>query len=433
MRPRFIWSGAVAGLLLVGGGLWEVTQRSPDNPAAAFATARQQRDSVALGRLALRQCEAQGKPCYEAFLLALADSNDIALAMSILNVIANDDARVRADGHAYAHAIGMRGYDPKLSFGESFLRCTVAFQSGCYHGTIQAYLTSLPDVEKSELEHFCDNIPGLDTNLWLRFQCAHGLGHGVVMVREHDLPRGLAACDHLASGWDREACYGGAFMENVIGTETHHMPVRAATSARRDSAEAMHAHGMTGAADTAPARAPLPRINPLDPYYPCTILHPHYQRACWGMQTSIILELTQHDWRRTAALCAGAPREWRTTCYQSLGTNISGATVRNTARSIELCSLGDPTYQPWCFVGVVKNFVDVTSRPEDGLAFCREVPDGPNRARCYLAVGEQVGVLFPSLARRAPYCDALPPVDRAPCRYGARLDATRPPGLPDGV
>ncbi len=63
------------------------------------------------------------------------------------------------------------------------------------------------------------------TNRWLRFQCVHGIGHGLTMFYAHNSAAGVGGCDLLREHWDRESCYGGAFMENIVNaTASHHHP-----------------------------------------------------------------------------------------------------------------------------------------------------------------------------------------------------------------
>jgi hypothetical protein len=328
--------------------------------------------------------------------------------------------------HDHAHMIGMRGFDPARPVGETFSTCRVDFQSGCYHGVIQAYLTSLDTVGPAEVAALCSEVQAVRESMWIRFQCAHGLGHGLTMRYQHDLPRGLAGCDLLADGWDRESCYGGAFMENVIATDEHHMPMRItasnASEKPMDHSAMAHEHG-----------TPAPefkRIDPDDPQYPCSIVGEAYKRACYGMQTAVMLGQNVYSFEKTARSCDQAPATYRTTCYQSMGTNISGYTLRDTKKSIELCSLGTTRYQPWCIFGVVKNFIDVTSRAEDGFAFCEALPEGSNRLMCYHAVGEQVYVLNALPDDRSKACERASGVDRDACRLGAGVGTVVPEGLP---
>ena len=128
--------------------------------------------------------------------------------------------------------------------------------------------------------------------------------------------------------------------------------------------------------------------DPADPYYPCSIMAAKYLEACYGMQTSIMLELNGRDFEATAKTCDGAPEAWRYTCYQSLGTNISGEAVGDNARAIRLCSLGTARYQPWCFLTVAKDRITQAADPAEGFAFCREVSGEPNRMKCYQGIGQ---------------------------------------------
>ena len=86
-------------------------------------------------------------------------------------------------------------------------------------------------------------------------------------------------------------------------------------------------------------------------------------------------------------------------CYTSLGTNAAGNTVLDTKKSIELCEQGHPDWRRHCFVGVVKNFIDVSSLPQDGFDFCDAMDAGIDQEACYVAVGEQLTVLHYNDAR----------------------------------
>ena len=59
---------------------------------------------------------------------------------------------------------------------------------------------------------------------------------------------------------------------------------------------------------------------------------------------------TERDalYRVLAAGCDGAPEAWIPTCYQGIGTYVSGATVQDPADAIAECNRGRLEYQPWC-------------------------------------------------------------------------------------
>ena len=112
-------------------------------------------DSLALARLALRQCEAGStdarQRCYEGFFVALSDSGRVQLALGTLAALARSDQQVEGDGHVYTHLIGIKAWRPGRDVGATFARCTGLFQSGCYHGVIQAYLTAEGDADSARV------------------------------------------------------------------------------------------------------------------------------------------------------------------------------------------------------------------------------------------------------------------------------------------
>jgi hypothetical protein len=231
------------------------------------------------------------------------------------------------------------------------------------------------------------------------------MGHGLNMFYGHDLPRALHDCDWLHDAWEREACYGGAFMENIMHATAPHHPATL-LAGRREHASA-------------------PRFRPLDPddpLYPCSIMARKYLSACYQIQTAAMLQLNQGDIADAARSCDRAPRAMRGRCYQSLGRDISAYARHADDEAIRLCTLGSERYRAWCYVGLVKSLIDWTMAPERGFAFCRKVSGVDDKARCYEAVGEQVAALQGADAERAALCQRAEGVEYVDaCRFGARL------------
>ena len=399
-------------------------------------------DTNALAELALSQCRwldrESKQTCYENYFVALSDSGRVRLALGALTSLADKDKQVQADGHVYTHIVGIRAWAPGRDVGKVFDSCTGLFQSGCYHGVIQAYFTSDGSVDSTEVSLFCDSMETTRTNRWLRFQCVHGIGHGLEFAWNWDLPRALKGCDWLPSSWDRESCYGGVFMENAVASMPggHHAPKRVLAQAegRKDgtadstAAEpAEHSeHSEHGAAAT---EITWKMRDSLDALYPCSIVGSKYWTSCYMLQGGMIVGRFNQDYERAALACDGSPQAVRQYCYLSMGTMASGITIQDVKRTIKLCSVGDPGYRPWCFVGAVKNFIDVTANAADGFELCKEIPPGNDKRQCWVAVGEQISILNAELPRREAAC-AKAPESIDDCRYGAGLLATPPPGLP---
>jgi len=228
-----------------------------------------------------------------------------------------------------------------------------------------------------------------------------GLGHGLVANVDADNPKALRFCDALPGDWDRSSCYGGVFMENIM-IEWH---LRFGAPADGGG----HVHYTQKS-----------MLREDDPLYPCNAVAEKYRRECYFIQTSAISMFNDNDFRATAQACDRAPSKHIPTCYQSLGRDISGFTLRDPQRSVDLCLLGDDRYEGHCITGVVREIINFSWRTDDGFAFCSTVPEA-SRALCYKGVGEHVDSLFPDRAQKASECARAPEAYRASCDEGARL------------
>ena len=386
---------------------------------------------------ALETCRSESgdakQDCYEPRLLAELDEAGVRAALDMLSDIAAADREVERDAHVYTHAIGIESYDPDRPVGEVFAECTELFQSGCYHGVIQAHFVARGAVNETTVREMCDSFKQPGADRFLLFQCLHGMGHGLVMIYDHHLPRALEDCDLLEDGWDRESCYGGAFMENVVAaTNPHHAASELASEDHGD-----HAMADVGADDASDADAPahehaamtfavddLEPFDPLredDPHYPCSILDRRYLTACYMMQTSVMLWFNGNDIGEAADACAEAPENWRRTCFQSLGRDVSARTLQDPDESLEECGKTPEEYRGWCYTGLVKNFVDLTATFEDGFAFCRLIEE-EYKPRCYEAMGEEIGILRATQADKREECSVSESFElEQRCLYGARV------------
>jgi hypothetical protein len=154
-------------------------------------------------------------------------------------------------------------------------------------------------------------------------------------------------------------------------------------------------------------------MDPEDPLYPCSAMESRYLPQCYVMQTSVMLHLNGGDIRGAAGSCELAPEDMRARCFQSLGRDISSYTLR-----------------AWCYVGLVKNFIDLTSETEKAFTFCRKIEGQVNKLRCYVAIGEQLASLLPERLPRVELCRRAESAQyEQACLYGARVARQRPDGI----
>ena len=395
-------------------------------------------DSAAIAKTLNAACAdvATRQACLEAQLVPLATEGSVKIAMGALGELAELNPDIRVDGHVYAHAIGIAAGKTTSDVAGAFTQCSESFQSGCYHGVIQAWFGKLDTITATDANRLCAPFRENEGQRWIRFQCVHGMGHGLTMLYKHDLKQGLEGCDLLSDIWDRHACYGGAFMENIVNVTNPHHPASALGhdaggtngehhASAGDSASEHAGHDMPETAQ----REKFKAIDPADPHYPCSALGAEYQSACYGMQTSVMLYNNGGDMAEAARACGEAPPNMRTTCYASLGRDISSYSRQNHAEAIRMCSVGKELYQPWCYLGVVKNLIDLNARPDDGMQFCKAITGDSNKQLCYAAVGEQILVLQPDVEERTKLCSGSELAYRSACLYGAGVNRELPPRL----
>jgi hypothetical protein len=423
---KFVWPAIAVVLLLVGAAY--AMGRKDFNPLRTPVASAASVDSTALAKSLLSRCgklpDQTKTDCYSKPLDSLAALGEVRFAMATLNLLEALDVDAKRDGHVYAHGIGIVAGKRGGDVAKTFSMCDESNQSGCYHGVIQAYFDDATKIGPTEVNTLCEPFRGPNADRWLRFQCVHGMGHGLTMIYGHDLPKALTGCDFLSDDWDRQSCYGGAFMENIVNVTNPHHPAHGmaehADHSEMDMAGMNHEHEK---------KSEFKAMDPKDPQYPCSIMAPRYLASCYQMQTSVMLHLNKGDIGDAAKSCDKAPGVMKYVCYTSLGRDISSYSLQDHATAIKMCSLGTYQYQPWCFVGLVKNLVDLNARPEDGFALCKKLSGEANKVKCYEAVGEQIGTLRNDSASRSALCEKSEPAFFDVCLFGARVTSVIPSAL----
>jgi hypothetical protein len=221
-------------------------------------------------------------------------------------------------------------------------------------------------------------------------------------------------------------------MENIVNATmpahpSHGLGAHGSAGSAAAGNHSVHdAHAMSGKSTSS---QPFRALDANDPLYPCSIMSERYLRACYEMQTSVMLYWNGGNVADAARTCERAPAAMRTLCHQSLGRDISSRTGQGYAESIRLCSLSAERFRPWCFIGLVKNFVDLNGRYSDGMRFCTELTRENDKMKCYEAVGEQIAALEAKETGRRAACSTAERSYVDVCLYGARVLASAPPAL----
>src|SRR5206468_128485 len=85
--------------------------------------------------------------------------------------------------------------------------------SGFYHGVLQRAFDGVAPSRIDDRVRAVCATPQLQRAPIMQFECAHGVGHGLMIQLNFQLDQALHHCDNLPGGL-ADACYSGAFMEN---------------------------------------------------------------------------------------------------------------------------------------------------------------------------------------------------------------------------
>ncbi|MFL5487340.1 MAG: hypothetical protein ACJ8AJ_02545 [Gemmatimonadaceae bacterium] len=378
---------------------------APTKPSRAIS------DSAVIADSLLRLCKPHASHSIDAYstcigdgIGALSSAGNIALAMGTLDRLVHLDPVLVRLGHPLAHALGYAVRSTPATATKLLSQCDDRYQSGCYHGILQRYFDARigRPIAQSVLVAPCDGLRGTAEQFRL-FDCLHGTGHGLMMYHGYDLNASLRDCDRLGADWEQSSCYGGVFMEHNMGA---HM------QALGNGAFGMHQHTMPGST--------VVLFKPNDLQYPCDATPARYRLACYELQADLILPAVKQDYRKASAACdAASDPDWVRACYLGLGRNASGSALFQYEGIKKRCDLASPAGMPFCYEGAVRHLAYAPSELPRGLAFCKSLPEGDSRARCWHGVGLQVSGFFTDPASRQRACHSEIVGDVAACEESA--------------
>lgn len=250
--------------------------------------------------------------CYQERYRDLVRGEGVERAFVELKAEYEEGGFVRGNCHQMTHVIGRAAVERYGDVPGSYARGDSFCWSGYYHGAMEAEVARIgPERILQEANGICADLSeGRDRYSFDHYNCVHGLGHGFMLMDNNELFGALAACDTLFDAWERDGCYGGVFMENVL------------------------------AATNNPGRSSTDYLDPARPLYPCTDVAYQYKNQCYGIQTSYALEVQDDDFAKVFALCDGIEPGFRATCYGGIGRDASGRSNNDPAKIEAVCTLG---------------------------------------------------------------------------------------------
>jgi hypothetical protein len=278
--------------------------------------------------------------------------------------------------HQISHVIGRVAADIYGDIPNTYSHGNSFCGSGYYHGALETIVAKIgPDRIFEEIDSLCADLGEHPEHSLFHYNCAHGLGHGFMGIQENDIFDSLETCDALSDSWERERCYGGVFMENVITKDEREHPSKYLKAA--------------------------------SPLYPCDAIESRYKNECYQRQTSYALQTQGNDFVRVFDLCRRVEDGFSSPCYQGLGWDASVQSLKQTDNNAainqstkDLCMLGGEYEARFnCIVGAVEYFVRHYYSDAQPKVFCETLTAGL-RAVCLQEVEEYYPSLESPLERR---------------------------------
>jgi hypothetical protein len=282
--------------------------------------------------------------------------------------------------HRVNHYIGAGAL---VRFGGNVARALAAGDATCwsgyYHGVLERALVKAKSLEPAALAAVARPLcSSTGVRPIVLYGCFHGLGHGLMIATGLSLPISLDVCGRLRRWWDRDACRGGVFMENLSTSYGYHSAWLKAD----------------------------------DPIYPCNWVARAAKRRCYLNVTTRILAFVDDDWNKAAQTCARVERDFVDECFQSLGRDISNRSGRDPQAIADDCAVARPFgHEADCVQSASYDATTNFANGERARAIC-EVVNREVRAPCYYGVGVALSRFRATPEARVADCKALTHVTR---------------------
>jgi hypothetical protein len=286
--------------------------------------------------------------CYKKQLSSITKKQSPEAAMALVKKEYETSSYIKSQCHQLTHIIGRAALDKYKTIADTYAHGDQFCWSGYYHGAMEEVaLKNGYDYIVKNANSICKPIAAKGEYSFYHYNCVHGLGHGLMFVKDGDLFASLSSCDPISNSWERTSCYGGVFMQNIMNEQTPDSDVK--TGSKYLKAD--------------------------QPMYPCTAVDYKYKDQCYLMQTSYALQTVSYDFSKVFGMCGQVDPDFKDTCYTSLGRDASGNSISNVDTTREKCLLGQTEEaQKYCIHGAAMDFVSYFHSDQQANNLCKSMP-----------------------------------------------------------
>lgn len=249
--------------------------------------------------------------------------------------------------HSITHEIGHAAYE---KYG--FQKALTAFEddlcgSGYMHGVTEEYIEQSQD-PLHDILTACPPSYGA---------CFHGIGHGLLLYYENEIPQALAGCDLFDSVQQKVQCSEGVFMQSYNTDTTVH---------------------------------PNAYLNPEDTLFPCDQQTDLYKSACYFYSPRYFIKLHPRAYLEDIQVCLQAETDYIGQCIRGVGSVTMKQNIDDVSFVESVCLSAPDDYQAACYGGMTSYFVIHSGSLAEAGELCPQL-DGDFEGTCEATVSASAG------------------------------------------
>jgi len=226
--------------------------------------------------------------------------------------------------HHQAHELGKAIYARSGDVGRALQICGNRCTNACMHGVVgEAFGRRSPEEIRAAMSGFC--YEGEMAELHKVGNCAHAIGHALMIRNDHEIGPSLEACTGFARQGLDYYCATGVYME--------YQGLMREKKARGEA-------------------EPRPSV-----HFPCDV-HTRFSPACYRYNLVDLHFAVGAAESKVVAECLALPQPRRRGCFHGVGAIYSHRIAKRPAMIRELCLAGGPEDRILCVEGAVEKLGD---------------------------------------------------------------------------
>jgi hypothetical protein len=280
---------------------------------------------------------------------SLVDEKDPGVALELIKQEIQTDTVLAYFCHHLLHEVGRHAYEKYDDFGKAMSYQDEVCVSAYMHGVMEGFFSHGTNLDVTSLEagRECNKF---DENSHSRWECYHGIGHGLMYFTKNNLPKTLTLCEQYPL-WEQGGCVNGAFMENFNADQKTHFS---------------------------------DYLKESDFSYPCAEQNEKHQYHCYMNAPIQYLNRTNDDYAGALIWCDSLVHTGREACYYGLGAQMARRNTLKIPFAESMCEKAPSSMRSHCISGIVSYLISHYDfqTMEDANTFCNSL-NPQNWETCY--------------------------------------------------